>query len=576
MVINVDGAVTPCCYWQSYGNGGENLGNIESQSLREIWNGPAFQRLRQDNLDNRPDHPCQSCLAKKVFETATLTTHPHDAGAPRPGTPAFGNSAQNFREFQAGRTLLRSRPLMMSVSSTAVCNIKCTFCNQVPQRVAGLALSDRVLGQVIATTPYLMSLAWLGGETLLDRRFRTFVDSAEADACADMTLGLGTNGLLVTAGVVEKLLLKFRHVSVVFSIDSFNKETYERLRYGASYDKVLGNLKDLQAMAAAGGRVTVSVAAGLMKSTVPELTENLKAMAALGVTSPTLSPFTAWPPHEMVNCFNAFEDETRGWGDSFEQAGRFIASRPGGTGETALASAGCAIAVVRDMVAALRHRYRDSYPLTVIVSALPRERMETTWPVPAWDTFKQGLFGSYVWIDADCANLVNLEYCLLQDGEPLPGYRSAGELMPNPGNAAPETAAPETAGGAWFFPGPTDPGDGRRFIGVLMAPKGGEDPRSGAHGYRVGLRPKALLKGLKQPKRPVVVVFDPGSDQRPIGYLRVERPGRFTIEIPGDIPPAALNCAVIEDELSYYAGGTDPATVSRDAGGRPVISIAWR
>jgi MoaA/NifB/PqqE/SkfB family radical SAM enzyme len=43
LVIRTSGAVAPCCILQ-----GQELGNIYTQSLKDVWYGPAFSQLRRE------------------------------------------------------------------------------------------------------------------------------------------------------------------------------------------------------------------------------------------------------------------------------------------------------------------------------------------------------------------------------------------------------------------------------------------------------------------------------------------------------------------------------------------------
>lgn len=59
LVIAWNGVVVPCCY--DY-DAKEALGDITRQSLREIWNGEAYQRLRRMERDGVNDSPlCAGC-----------------------------------------------------------------------------------------------------------------------------------------------------------------------------------------------------------------------------------------------------------------------------------------------------------------------------------------------------------------------------------------------------------------------------------------------------------------------------------------------------------------------------------
>lgn len=60
VVVLVDGSVVPCCHDE---NGRVVLGNLSSQSLQEIWSGPAVAALRQRLVTQSlaADEPCATC-----------------------------------------------------------------------------------------------------------------------------------------------------------------------------------------------------------------------------------------------------------------------------------------------------------------------------------------------------------------------------------------------------------------------------------------------------------------------------------------------------------------------------------
>ncbi len=565
MVINVDGEVTPCCYWAGYTNLGESMGNIQTKTLKQIWNGPSYQKLRRDIIEDTHNTPCHTCLARRIWDQGTLANHPYESQQFRPGSMSARNGAVNLREFKEKRTLLRSQPLIVSVSSTTVCNIHCTFCSQIPKLVDKLVLNDPAVQQITKIAPQLYDLAWLGGESLLDRRLRAFIDTADPEACAGLGLSLGSNGLLVNAALVEKLLAKFDRVSVVFSVDSFVKETYERIRYGAKYEKVIGNLRDLLALVRRNERLSVAVQAGLMKSTLPEVRQNLEVLAELGVEKIFLSPFTDWPPHEMLNCYTSFAEDTRGWLETIDDALGWVAGQIERKPSPAFDAAGRSLTVVRDLVVAMAGRYRETFRMRVEVVDVADTASAASWPVTDWRLFDRGLYGSNIWIDVDFANPVNLDYGLLYEGRPVPRYRTLEELV---------AAEPGEEGGC-IFPNPTRCQDGRRFIGVIVARPGGAAPRIEGQPYRIGLVPRPPIRGQKQPKHPLVVVFDTLASTSAIGYARLDGPGTATIDLPADLRPDTLVCTLIEDELSYYAADCAAAAVRIDGNGAPSVTLAW-
>jgi radical SAM protein with 4Fe4S-binding SPASM domain len=63
MYITANGRVLPCCIapFSMKGYGSFTLGDATQNSLREIWNGPEYQRFRQALLTSAPPPACANC-----------------------------------------------------------------------------------------------------------------------------------------------------------------------------------------------------------------------------------------------------------------------------------------------------------------------------------------------------------------------------------------------------------------------------------------------------------------------------------------------------------------------------------
>jgi MoaA/NifB/PqqE/SkfB family radical SAM enzyme len=148
----------------------------------------------------------------------------------------------NRREYDNRAIELQSKPVKITFVSTAKCNITCTFCNQYTQRVEGLAPRKETKEEVLALIPYLSVLNWQGGECFLDPYFMKFLRTFNPGDNPNLRLGVPTNGMLAGAEVA-RCMDKFNGLGIVFSIDSFIPETYEKLRFGAKFDQVMENLR---------------------------------------------------------------------------------------------------------------------------------------------------------------------------------------------------------------------------------------------------------------------------------------------------------------------------------------------
>jgi MoaA/NifB/PqqE/SkfB family radical SAM enzyme len=63
MYFTAHGRALPCCIapFSARGYGNYTLGDASQQSLREIWNGPAYQAFRAGLLGDAPPKPCENC-----------------------------------------------------------------------------------------------------------------------------------------------------------------------------------------------------------------------------------------------------------------------------------------------------------------------------------------------------------------------------------------------------------------------------------------------------------------------------------------------------------------------------------
>ena len=64
MVIDSTGNAAPCCYWGAYENLNPPIGNINENTIEEIWNNDRFQELREGMASgNLVKAGCAKCYA---------------------------------------------------------------------------------------------------------------------------------------------------------------------------------------------------------------------------------------------------------------------------------------------------------------------------------------------------------------------------------------------------------------------------------------------------------------------------------------------------------------------------------
>ena len=216
-----------------------------------------------------------------------------------------------YEEYRDGVTEVKAKPSMISLISTADCNIDCPACSQNTVRLTRVQHRPETVPDVLAHMPYLHQFIWHGGEPYLIKRFREFIDTFQTVDNPNLTFGFTSNGTMLTGREVEKLK-KFPRINASISVDSFVKETFEQIRAGSQFESVMTNLFRALTLYDAPQRV-MSVGMIICKSNFLELATNLRYAIQhdIGVN---LSPVLVYPVTERLDIYQNFAEQTRGWG----------------------------------------------------------------------------------------------------------------------------------------------------------------------------------------------------------------------------------------------------------------------
>jgi radical SAM protein with 4Fe4S-binding SPASM domain len=227
------------------------------------------------------------------------------------------NLARAFDEYRRGAEILQARPGKITFIESSDCNIDCPSCSQNEVRRTGIRHLASTSAQVMALLPWLYELTWHGGEPYMMPRFRRFVREFDAPAHPNLSFAFMSNGTMINAVEAERLQ-RFPRWNVTVSMDSFVESTYERLRAGATYSRVLANVQRLQAMQDwPRRRVTVAMIVG--KSGLPEIGHNVRFALANDLRL-MVNPITQYPVAEQLNVFEHFAEQTRGWHEALADA----------------------------------------------------------------------------------------------------------------------------------------------------------------------------------------------------------------------------------------------------------------
>ncbi|GAB4250071.1 MAG: SPASM domain-containing protein [Acidobacteriota bacterium] len=130
------------------------------------------------------------------------------------------------------------------VELTNVCNARCTICAtptmQRPRKVMELELFRKIVEECARRRPRWL-LPFLHGETLLVPGVLDYFRLARRLA-PDTRINLTTNGSKLSPEISEAILRERLVDHLIVSIDGGDRETFEAIRLGLSYDEVRGNV----------------------------------------------------------------------------------------------------------------------------------------------------------------------------------------------------------------------------------------------------------------------------------------------------------------------------------------------
>lgn len=140
-------------------------------------------------------------------------------------------------------------PLHLDIESVALCNLRCPFCATTHQQwgedergYMDFDLYRKIIDEGAKNGLCAIKLS-LRGEPLLHPKLPEMVAYAKSKGILDVYFN--TNATLLTASKFEELIdAGLDRISISF--EGYEKETYEKFRVGARFDKVLNNVSSLR------------------------------------------------------------------------------------------------------------------------------------------------------------------------------------------------------------------------------------------------------------------------------------------------------------------------------------------
>ncbi len=203
-----------------------HVGNIEEQSLREIWNGEEIRKWRREFLTG----DIRICKQEMKERSCHLQYQKN-----------LNHITQNLHYAE----VMDSSARRLSLSLNGKCNLKCIMCLVWTGQNGKYDTTQFWEEGEKYIFPHLHEIDMLSGEPFVQRDTYRLIDimSKVNPECA---WTFTTNAHWIFNKTIEKYLNKIKIKLMVISIDSLKVETFAKIRRGGKLQTVLRNVKKIE------------------------------------------------------------------------------------------------------------------------------------------------------------------------------------------------------------------------------------------------------------------------------------------------------------------------------------------
>jgi MoaA/NifB/PqqE/SkfB family radical SAM enzyme len=266
-----DGAIKVCCR-------SHPIGNIQENSLEEIWNGDTMKRIRKQVLSGYRPAECEPCFSLEDQGVESLRLRHIKGVIPEARIKLYPRAL----EYMNSNFEMPFEIPTMEIKLNNLCNLKCRMCNPtdstswndwkeveefydkennyIANNVRKLNLVKKPYLDTFEDNPnwwdsfeknlpYFRRVEFAGGEPLMDPQHYRILDMLKPYG-ANIEIKYATNG--TTLGIskgrtVHDYWTHFRSVAVNVSIDGIGS-VYEYIRGNGDWSEVIQNIQIIQAI----------------------------------------------------------------------------------------------------------------------------------------------------------------------------------------------------------------------------------------------------------------------------------------------------------------------------------------
>ena len=173
-----------------------------------------------------------------------LASLPEELAALPFGSPEFKDANERLAQadMDACAEKMSAMPTWVNLTGTTVCNLRCFMCNQaldpnIPKWFMKDAVYQRAVKELYPFAKMVQFSAF--GEPLMTPQLDSKLDDLDK---TNTKLDIVTNATLIKDQKIrDKLLRVLGHV--IFSLDGATAKTYNQVRIGADFDRVIANIE---------------------------------------------------------------------------------------------------------------------------------------------------------------------------------------------------------------------------------------------------------------------------------------------------------------------------------------------
>lgn len=198
------------------------------------------------------------------------------------GVKVFFNTILNYFTFKLEPNRVLTQPIYIQIEPTTRCNLKCKMCYGTYKRRINLDMSFNNFKKILNQFPQVITIHLQGlGEPFLNKEVFKMIKYSKSKG---VNVNLSTNATLLNKEL-NKQIINSGLDNIEFSIDGAKASTYNKIRTGSDFDKVIKNIKEFVKQKGNLKKPTLKITSVIMNDNSKEMLDLVKLSHDLNINS---------------------------------------------------------------------------------------------------------------------------------------------------------------------------------------------------------------------------------------------------------------------------------------------------